>query len=126
MSALPILDQDMFQELQETTGPSPDSIATIYTTFTANASRTIASLPLETLTAREEKLHILKGSAAMVGAARIAKLAADLHAVCADLPAHAMEAGIRHLEDELGVFRHVIDARLERLASVRAVLTGGL
>jgi HPt (histidine-containing phosphotransfer) domain-containing protein len=117
MSSLPILDQEMFQELQETTGPSPDSIATIYTTFTANASRTIASLPLETATARERKLHILKGSAAMVGASRIAKLASDLHAVCSDLPAHALETGIRHLEDELGVFRRVIDARLERIAS---------
>jgi HPt (histidine-containing phosphotransfer) domain-containing protein len=118
MSSLPILDQEMFQELQETTGPSPDSIATIYTTFTANASRTIASLPLETATARERKLHILKGSAAMVGASRIAKLASDLHAVCSDLPVHALEAGIRHLEDELGVFRRVIDARLERIASL--------
>lgn len=121
MNALPVLDQDVFQELQETIAQRPDSIATIYATFMATALRVVASLTLETVNAREQKLHILKGSAAMVGAARIAKLAGDLHAVCPHLPVQAMEAGIRRLEEELGAFRHAVNAQLDRLPRVPPV-----
>lgn len=118
MSSLPVLDQGVFQELQETIAQRPDSIATIYTTFMANALRVVASLTLETVTAREQQLHILKGSAAMVGAARIAELAGDLHAVCQHLPVQAMEAGIRRLEEEVSAFRHAVNAQLDRRARV--------
>jgi HPt (histidine-containing phosphotransfer) domain-containing protein len=115
MSSLPVLDPDVFQELQETIAQRPDSIATIYTTFMANALRVVTSLTLATVSVREQQLHVLKGSASMVGAARIAKLAGDLQAVCPHLPVQAMEAGIRRLEEELSAFRQAVNARLDRV-----------
>ena len=114
MNTLPALDLEIFQEMQDAVAQQPTAVAALYGTFLGNATRLIATLGMaESATTREKTLHTLKGSAAMMGAARMARLAADLQSSCATMPAQAMQAAIGELEAELDAIQRAIDAHLD-------------
>jgi chemotaxis protein histidine kinase CheA len=115
VSPLPVLDRTVFQELREGVAQQLPTLASIYRTFDSNAERLIDEIAVESGAPRAKLLHTLKGSAAMMGASRIAKLASDLQEAYAFMPAHAMSDGIRQLERELFDFRGAISAHLESL-----------
>lgn len=110
---LPTLDSEVFTELYESVCEQPNTVAALYATFLDNAVRLIATLQTtESHAVRERTLHTLKGSAAMMGAARVARLAADLQQTCATMQDDTLEKWIDRIETELGETRRAIDTRL--------------
>ena len=107
-----VLDVDVLHDLL-TSLSQPAAVAAIYSKFVANASGFIRELRTQDAAARVETLHTLKGSAAMVGAERLAALAGRLE----PQSSVQVEEAIRDLEVELTQFRSVVAARLEALGS---------
>ena len=68
---------------------------------------------------REKTLHALKGSAAMMGAARVARLAADLQQASATMQDETLQNWIEQIAIELDETRRAVDARLASLGTTR-------
>lgn len=109
------LDSELFQELRESLGNELHVVAGIYRRFMDNAASSIETSRRQSGAERASTLHTLKGSAAMVGATRIAAVAAHLEASLLDSPAERAEAGLRELEAELVRFRAAVTAHLQSL-----------
>ncbi len=106
-----VLDAQVFQDLVESL-QRPDTVAAVYRKFVENAAAFIAELRAQDAAARIETLHTLKGSAAMMGANSLAKLAADLQS---QGEAVQVELATLRLTEELAKFRAAVD---ERFASI--------
>jgi HPt (histidine-containing phosphotransfer) domain-containing protein len=102
-SAPEVLDASTFQDLLESL-VAPAAVATVYRKFLDNAAAFIRELASQDTAARIETMHTLKGSAAMLGANRLAALAArmqsQLHGSSIQI-----EQATRELEEELAKFR---------------------
>jgi HPt (histidine-containing phosphotransfer) domain-containing protein len=108
-----VLDVDLFQELRESLGNQPDVVASIYRRFLGTTAGTLEELRRQTSATRATMLHALKGSAAMVGANRIAAVATRLQEAALHSPEEVAEAGVRELEGELTAFRLALTAHLD-------------
>ena len=97
----PVLDSSMFQELFETLAGDLDTVVSIYRTFFATTLTLIDSLPDQNSAAQARTLHTLKGSAAMLGAARLAQIAAGMQQVAANGGEPALDTRIADLGSEL-------------------------
>lgn len=113
LSELPgtALDSAVLEELRSTFGDNSEVVSKLYANFLAHATGYLKSLRDQTGEDRTTTLHTLKGSAAMMGAVRLAALAANLHEASARNPEQLSEAAIRQLEDELAMFRHALALR---------------
>ena len=111
----PALDIELFQELLESLGNELEAVARIYSRFIDSATSKVEMSLGQSATERATTLHALKGSAAMVGAARIAALSERLQENLVGLPGEAAEAAIREIEAELTTFRHALATHLESL-----------
>lgn len=120
MTMLPSLDQEAFDELYESVREKPDTVASLYDTFLTNAVKLIESLQTaDSRSIRDKTLHALKGSAAMMGAARVARLAADLQETSATMQDETLQNWIEQIAIELDETRRVVDARLASLGTAR-------
>lgn len=108
-----VLDVSVFQELVESL-TQPEVVAALYRKFIENAAAFIGELRDQDVAARRETLHTLKGSAAMMGASDLSKLAADLEAQGA---AVQVELATQQLSDELAKFRVAAASRLLALSA---------
>jgi HPt (histidine-containing phosphotransfer) domain-containing protein len=108
-----VLDIDLFQELRESLGNQPDVVAGIYRRFLGSTANTLDELRFQKSDTRVTTLHALKGSAAMVGANRIAAVAARLQDALLHSPDAGAESAVRELEDELAAFRLALTAHLD-------------
>jgi HPt (histidine-containing phosphotransfer) domain-containing protein len=111
----PVLDSSMFQELFETLAGDLDMVVSIYRTFFVTAVTLIDSLPRQNCATQARTLHTLKGSAAMLGAARFAQTAAGLQQVAANGGERALDTRIADLSSELD------RVRSEALANARSL-----
>jgi HPt (histidine-containing phosphotransfer) domain-containing protein len=111
----PVLDDRVFHDLHESL-VQPAAVAALYRKFAGNAAAFIGELRSQENHARIDTLHTLKGSAAMMGATRIAKLATHLQAQlqCSSVQ---MAPAIEELAGELASFRSVVAARLLELGA---------
>ncbi len=109
-----VLDIDLFQELLESLGNRPDVVAGIYERFLGSTANTLVELRSQTSAARVTTLHALKGSAAMVGANRIAAVATRLQEALSHSSEVAADAGVRELEGELAAFRLALSTHLNQ------------
>jgi HPt (histidine-containing phosphotransfer) domain-containing protein len=120
VSTLAGIDPEVFNEIYESVGEQVSTVASLYDTFINNALRLIAALKAsESDAAREKTLHTLKGSAAMMGAARIARLAGDLQQTCATMPAETLRDFIDQLDAEVDLMRRAVEAQLAALGQGR-------
>jgi FOG: HPt domain len=105
-----VLDALMFQDLLDSL-VAPAAVATVYRKFLDNAATFIRELASQERAARVDTMHTLKGSAAMLGANRMAALAArfesELHGSSIQV-----EQAARELEHELATFRAALVQRL--------------
>jgi HPt (histidine-containing phosphotransfer) domain-containing protein len=108
-----VLDGSVFHELMESLSQA-EAVAAVYRKFVENAAVFIAELRDQDATARIETLHTLKGSAAMMGATRMAELAAQLQAQGSSIQ---VEAAIQQLSGELETFRVAVASRLLALGA---------
>jgi HPt (histidine-containing phosphotransfer) domain-containing protein len=109
------LDTELFQELRESLGNELAVVVGIYRRFIENAAGSIAMCRRQTGAERASTLHTLKGSAAMVGATRLAALSARLQESLLEASGEVAEAGLQELESELTRFRAAVAAHLESL-----------
>ncbi len=110
-----MLDSNVLHELHESL-LQPPAVAALYRKFIANAAAFICELRVQESHARIDTLHTLKGSAAMMGAKRLATLATRLQAQlqCSSIQvAQATE----ELEGELVRFRGAAAAQLFELGA---------
>jgi HPt (histidine-containing phosphotransfer) domain-containing protein len=120
VSTLAGIDPEVFNEIYESVGEQVSTVASLYDTFINNALRLIAALKAsESDAAREKTLHTLKGSAAMMGAARVAQLADDLQQTCATMEAETLRKWIEQIDTELDETRRAVDAQLASLGTSR-------
>jgi len=103
-----VLDVGVFQELLESLTHAA-TVAAIYRKFLENATGFIGELRDQDVAARTETFHTLKGSAAMLGANRMAALAATLQEQGA---AVQVAAATEQLTDELEKFREAVASKL--------------
>jgi len=109
-SEMPVaaLDVSVLEEFRGTFGEQSDKVAQLYANFLMHAAHYIEVLRSPQQDARVSTLHTLKGSAALMGAVRIAALATSLHDAALKDPAQPSEPAIRQLQDELAMFRHAL------------------
>lgn len=105
-----VLDGSVFQDLLDSL-VQPVAVAALYRKFVENAAAFIGQLHNQEDAERIDTLHTLKGSAAMMGARRMASLAMHWQAQLQGSPVHVARA-IPELEGELASFRVAIAARL--------------
>ncbi len=114
-----VLDVELFQELRESLGDELGIVIGLYRRFLSTTAGTLAELRKQTaqnmVEARARSLHALKGSASMVGANRIAAVAAELQDSILHAPAAIADSGIDALEGELTLFRVALDQHLASL-----------
>jgi HPt (histidine-containing phosphotransfer) domain-containing protein len=108
------LDTTVLEELRGTFGGRTELVANLYANFLVHAAQYIAVLRDAQDEARTTTLHTLKGSAAMLGAVRIAALAAQLHEASLRKAERPLEPAIRQLEDELAMFRQALARHLPK------------
>jgi HPt (histidine-containing phosphotransfer) domain-containing protein len=115
---VPVLDVGVFRELHVTLGSNTDRVRNVYTKFLDSAAKRIDELRQQPFAASLKTLHALKGSAGMVGASRLAALAAHLQETTADR--ETLAGGIDDIETELSRFHGVLNAQLDSVSgSVR-------
>ena len=117
MATLPTLDPEVFYELRDSVAQKPGALSSIYATFFINAVRLIGAVAAaESVETRQQSLHALKGSAAMMGAARMARLAGDLEKACATMSANSRRSAVAQLQLELEAVRRDADPLLRAAA----------
>src|SRR3954469_15139569 len=74
----PVLDRHVFEELLATLGNDTGRVSNVYRKFVDSASARLEEVRHQSVTDSVATFHALKGSASMVGANRLAALAATL------------------------------------------------
>jgi HPt (histidine-containing phosphotransfer) domain-containing protein len=111
---VPVLDLGVFNELHATLGGSAERVCNVYAKFQDSTTQRIDELRQQPAALSVKTLHALKGSAGMVGASRLAALAARLHEATVEsgtLPAGA----VAEIEAGLAKFRETLRGQLARL-----------
>ena len=110
-----VLDTTLFEELLGSFAGDLDIVISIYRTFVGTTIQLIEALPDQDCATQTRTLHTLKGSAAMVGADRIARLAARLHHVAASSVHPVVKTRIDELTGELDMFREALRTHADSL-----------
>lgn len=108
-----VLDRKVLQELFESL-TQPATVAALYRKFVGNADAFIRELHIQEEAARVDTLHTLKGSAAMMGARRIAQLAMHWETHLQSSSVQVARA-TEELAGELAKFRAAAAARLREI-----------
>jgi HPt (histidine-containing phosphotransfer) domain-containing protein len=114
-TVLRVLDFELFQDLLESLGNELGIVAGLYRRFLDNTAATLAELRRQKAETWSKTLHALKGSAGMVGANRIAAVAAELQDSLLHAPREMGKAELDVLESELALFRVTVIDHLESL-----------
>jgi HPt (histidine-containing phosphotransfer) domain-containing protein len=110
-----VLDANVLRDLVESLA-QPAAVAALYRKFVENAATFIGELRDQDDAARIDTLHTLKGSAAMMGAERIANIAMRLQAQWQCSSVQVTQA-VQALEGELSRFRAEVTAQLLELGA---------
>jgi HPt (histidine-containing phosphotransfer) domain-containing protein len=108
---LPPLDVGIFKELHATLGGDSDRVRNVYTKFLDTAAQRIEELRHQPIAESRRTLHALKGTAAMVGATRLAALAGRLQE--APTTDETLAQGIGDIEVELTHFQYALSEELQ-------------
>ena len=112
---LHVLDGHVFEELLATLGNDTQRMRSVYRKFVDSAANRLDEVRHQPVTGSAATFHALKGSAGMVGANRIAAVAARLQDAAPGLNEEARAAAIGELEAELETFRRALGVQLESL-----------
>ena len=110
-----VLDELAFDELHQSLASQPDALAGVYRKFLQAALTTIDGLSSQAPAARISTVHTLKGSAAMLGALRLAAVAAQIQEQLGSAQAPTIEEATRRLSEELDAFRLRVNSRFAAL-----------
>ena len=110
-----VLDRHVFDELVATLGSDTERVRNVYRKFVESAISRLAEVRHQSATDSAATFHALKGSASMVGANRLAVLAAKLQDAAPSLDNETKAAGIGEVEAELAAFRIELRALLDSI-----------
>lgn len=107
-----VLDTHVFEELLATLGNDTDRVRNVYRKFVDSAAARLEELRHQSVMDSAATFHALKGSASMVGANRIAHVAARLQEAAPRLDNETKVAGIGELEAQLAAFREALKEQM--------------
>jgi HPt (histidine-containing phosphotransfer) domain-containing protein len=110
-----VLDTQVFEELVATLGNDTDRVRNVYRKFVDSAAARLAEVCHQSVTDSAATFHALKGSASMVGANRLAAVAARLQEAAPWLDNETKVSGIGELEAELAAFRQALHEQMRSL-----------
>lgn len=110
-----VLDRHVFEELVATLADT-QRVKNVYRKFVESASARLEEARHQSVTESATTFHALKGSASMVGANRLAALAAKLQEAAPGLDNETKVSAVGELEVELASFRDVLGAVLKDIA----------
>jgi len=114
-----VLDRHVFDELVATLGNDTERVKNVYRKFVDSAQSRLEEVRHQSVTDSAATFHALKGSASMVGANRLATLAAKLQEAAPGLENETKVAAIGALEAELATFRDALAALTESISHGR-------
>ena len=100
-----VLDRHVFEELVATLGNDTERAGNVYRKFVESAIARLEEVRHQSVTDSAATFHALKGSASMVGANRLAALAAKLQDDAPGLDNETKVPALEELEAELANFR---------------------
>jgi HPt (histidine-containing phosphotransfer) domain-containing protein len=103
-----VLDRHVFDELLATLGNDRDRVRNVYRKFLDSAAARLEDVRHQSVTDSAATFHALKGSASMVGADRVAAVAARLQDIAPRLDNEAKVSAIGELETQLTAFRQAL------------------
>ena len=108
-----VLDRHVFEELVATLGNDTERAGNVYRKFVESASARLEEVRHQSVTESAATFHALKGSASMVGANRLAALAAKLQDAAPGLDNETKVSALEELEAELAIFREALRALMD-------------
>jgi HPt (histidine-containing phosphotransfer) domain-containing protein len=114
-----VLDRHVFDELVATLGSDTGRVNNVYRKFVDSARARLEEVRHQSVMESAATFHALKGSASMVGANRLAALAAQLQDAAAGLDNETKVAAIGELEAELALFRDALAALMDASSGPR-------
>jgi len=108
-----VLDRHVFDELLATLGNDTGRVSNVYRKFVDSANARFEEVRHQSVTDSAATFHALKGSASMVGANRLAALAATLQDAAPSLDNESKVTALHDLEAELATFREALAALME-------------
>jgi HPt (histidine-containing phosphotransfer) domain-containing protein len=112
-----VLDRHVFDELLATLGNDLERVKNVYRKFVVSAGARLDEVRHQSVTDSAATFHALKGSASMVGANRLAALAARFQDTAPSLDNETKVAAIAQLDAELATFRDVLGTLLDSIPS---------
>jgi HPt (histidine-containing phosphotransfer) domain-containing protein len=114
-----VLDQHVFEELVVTLGNDKARAGNVYRKFVESAIARLEEVRHQSVTDSAATFHALKGSASMVGANRLAALAAKLQDAAPGLDNETKVAALEELAAELATFREALGALMDSTSTRR-------
>jgi HPt (histidine-containing phosphotransfer) domain-containing protein len=111
-----VLDKLVFDELFVTLGNDRDRVRNVYRKFVDSAAARLQEVRNQSVTDSAATFHALKGSASMVGANRLAAIAARLQDAVPRLDQQMKASAIGELEAALATFREALSAVMDPIA----------
>lgn len=112
-----VLDRRVFDEMLATLANDKERVRNVYRKFIDSAITRLEEVRHQSVTDSAATFHALKGSASMVGANRIATLAAKYQDAAAGLDNETKVSAIGQLESELATFQQALSALWGSLSS---------
>ncbi len=111
-----VLDRHVFDELLATLGNDTTRVRNVYRKFIDTAMVRLAEVHHQSVADSAATFHALKGSASMVGANRLAALAAKLQEAAPGLDNDTKVSAVRELEAQLATLQSVLDPLLDAIS----------
>lgn len=112
-----VLDRRVFDEMLATLANDKERVRNVYRKFIDSAITRLEEVRHQSVTDSAATFHALKGSASMVGANRIATLAAKYQDAAPGLDNETKVSAIGQLESELATFQQALSALWGSLSS---------
>jgi HPt (histidine-containing phosphotransfer) domain-containing protein len=112
-----VLDRHVFDELVATLGNDTTRLRNVYRKFVDGSLARLEELRHQSVIDSAATFHALKGSAGMVGANRLAAVAARFQEAAPGLDNETKVSAIGELESQLALFRNALGPLLEALSS---------
>lgn len=103
-----LLDRHVFEELIATLGNDTGRVRNVYRKFLDSVNARLEELRHQSVIESAATLHALKGSASMVGANRLAAVAAMFQEAAPTPDDETKVSVVREIEAELALFRDVL------------------
>jgi HPt (histidine-containing phosphotransfer) domain-containing protein len=108
-----VLDRHVFEELLATLGNDSVRVRNVYRKFVDSTAARLDEVRNQSVTDSAATFHALKGSASMVGANRLAALAAHLQDAAPRLDKETKVSAIDELEKELTAFGQALSVLMD-------------